>query len=293
MSEAVSPGQAGLEEGLVEQVVASFADAPSARLREVMTSVVRHLHAIVRETRLTEQEWNSAIEFLTQAGHITDDRRQEFIMLSDVLGVSMQTVAVSNQLFGNATEATVFGPFYHEGSPEVPNGGDIAAGAHGQPCWVEGTVTDTDGKPLPGARLEVWENDEDGYYDVQYTDDRVAGRAHVFADENGNYRFWALTPTRYPLPVDGPVGRLLEAAGRSPWRAAHLHFMVTHEGHRRLVTHIFVQGDDLSDVVFAVRESLVLPFDQQSVGTPTPDGRDLGDATWSRVRFDVVLAPEE
>jgi protocatechuate 3,4-dioxygenase beta subunit len=272
---------------LIGEVVASFDNAPSARFREVMTSVVRHLHAIVRETRLTEQEWNTAIEFLTQTGHITDDRRQEFIMLSDVLGVSMQTVTVNNQLFANATEATVFGPFFLENSPEVANGGDIAAGSHGQPCWVEGTVTDTSGHPLPGARIEVWENDEDGFYD----DHRVAGRAHVFADENGEYRFWALTPTRYPLPDDGPVGHMLKTAGRSPWRAAHLHFMVTHPEHRRLVTHIFVQGGDLADVVFAVRESLVLPFEQQAAGTPTPDGRDLGGTSWSRVRFDIVLAP--
>ena len=258
-----------------------------------MQALARHLHAFLREVRLTEEEWKRAIEFLTAAGHITDDRRQEFILLSDVLGASMQTIAVNNEAYGDATEATVFGPFFVEDSPEIELGGDIAGGAAGQPCWVEGTVTDTDGNPVPGARIEVWEADEDGFYDVQYGDDRIAARGHLFTDADGSYRFWALTPTPYPIPHDGPVGRLLAATGRSPMRASHLHFMVSAEGFRTLVTHIFVRGDELldRDTVFGVKDSLVKDFEQQPAGTPTPDGRDLGDHTWSRVRFDIVLAP--
>jgi hydroxyquinol 1,2-dioxygenase len=161
---------------------------------------------------------------------------------------------------------------------------------------VEGTVRDTDGKPVPGARIEVWEADDDGLYDVQYDDGRTAGRGHLFADDDGGFRFWAITPTPYPIPHDGPVGRMLEAVNRSPMRAAHLHFMVTHPGYRTLVTHIFVRGDELldSDTVFGVKESLIKDFVQQPPGTPTPDGRDLGDnMSWSRVRFDIVLAPAE
>ncbi|WP_246157479.1 dioxygenase [Micromonospora palomenae] len=281
------------ESQLVERVVASFDDTPDPRLRELMQALTRHLHAFLREVRLTEQEWQQAIEFLTAAGHITDDRRQEFILLSDVLGASMQTITVNNEAYRNATEATVFGPFFVDGSPEIELGGDIAAGASGQPCWVEGTVTDTDGKLVPHARIEVWEADEDGFYDVQYGDDRVAARGHVYSDSDGNYRFWGVTPTPYPIPHDGPVGRLLAATGRSPMRASHLHFMIQGEGYRTLVTHIFVRGDELldRDSVFGVRDSLVKEFEPKPAGSPTPDGRDLGDRAWSRVRFDIVLAP--
>ncbi len=287
--------QQAREEDLAEQVAASFSNADDARLKQLMQSLTRHLHAFLREVRLTEEEWQRAITFLTETGHITDSRRQEFILLSDVLGVSMQTITINNEAYANATEATVVGPFFAEGSPLIPPGGDIAGGAAGQPCWVEGTVMDTSGKPVPGARIEVWEADSDGFYDVQYGDDRTAARAHLFTDDQGGYRFWGLTPTPYPIPHDGPVGRFLEAAGRSPMRASHLHFLVSAAGQRTLVTHIFVRGDELltRDAVFGVRESLVMQFEQQPAGTPAPDGRDLGDRNWARVRFDIVLAPAE
>ncbi len=238
----LSPEQTERESELVERVVASFDATPDPRLAELMQALTRHLHAFVREVRLTEEEWQRAIEFLTAAGHITDDRRQEFILLSDVLGVSMQTITINNQAYQNATEATVFGPFFVAGSPEIGLGGDIAAGASGEPCWVEGTVTDTSGKPVPHALIEVWEADQHGFYDVQYDDGRVAARGHLFTDADGRYRFWGVTPTPYPIPHDGPVGQLLAAVGRSPMRASHLHFMVKAGGFRTLVTHIFVRG---------------------------------------------------
>lgn len=291
------PGQAAVEQQLVDTVVASFENAAEPRLKEVMQSLTRHLHSFLREVRLTEAEWNAGIGFLTAAGHITDDKRQEFVLLSDVLGASMQTIAINNPSCtgaATATEATVFGPFFVADAPEIPIGGDIAGGAAGQPCWVEGTVTDTDGNPVPGARIEVWEADEDGFYDVQYTDARVAGRAHLFAGRDGSYAFWGLTPTPYPIPHDGPVGRMLESVGRSPVRASHLHFMVTAPGLRTLVTHIFVEGDpqiDIGDSVFGVKDSLIKRFDLQPAGTPTPDGRDLASQAWARTRFDVILAP--
>ncbi|MET8468135.1 intradiol ring-cleavage dioxygenase [Streptomyces sp. NPDC006422] len=282
------------EADVVRQVLRSFDDCVDPRLREILRSLTGHLHAFVREVRLTEDEWSAGIDFLTRAGHITDERRQEFILLSDVLGLSMQTVAVNNEAYADATEATVFGPFFAENSPEIEQGGDLSFGAAGEPCWVEGTVTDTEGKPVGGARIEVWEADEDGFYDTQYGDDRVAARGHLFSDSQGRYRFWGLTPTPYPIPHDGPVGGLLAAAGRSPMRASHLHFMVTAPGLRTLVTHIFVRGDELlgSDAVFGVKESLVKDFVPQPAGTPTPDGRDLGERPWSRVRFDIRLAPD-
>jgi hydroxyquinol 1,2-dioxygenase len=212
---SISSGQAAVEQQLVDTVVASFDQTEDPRLKQLMQALTKHLHNFVREVRLTEAEWNTGIEFLTAAGHITDDKRQEFILLSDVLGISMQTIAINNETVGNATEATVFGPFFTADAPEIPIGGDIAGGAAGQPCWVEGTVTDTSGNPVPGARIEVWEADEDGLYDVQYTDQRVAGRAHLFADDDGKYAFWGLTPTPYPIPHDGPVGKMLEATRRS------------------------------------------------------------------------------
>ncbi|GAA1625829.1 dioxygenase family protein [Georgenia ruanii] len=305
MSETVTPTtptapagaaleQSAREQDLTDRVVASFAGCEDARLRQVMQSLTRHLHAFIRDVRLTEAEWDAAIAFLTAARHLTDDKRQEFILLSDVLGASMQTIAVNNAAYKNATEATVFGPFFVADAPEIPRGGDIAGGAAGTPCWVEGTVTDTDGRPVPGARIEVWEADEDGFYDVQYDDDRVAGRAWLTADAQGAYAFWGLTPTPYPIPHDGPVGQLLAAVGRSPVRAAHLHFMVTAPGYRTLVTHIFVEGDpqlEIGDSVFGVKDSLIKRFEEQAPGTPTPDGRDLAGQAWARTRFDIVLAP--
>lgn len=291
-TKGVSGRQAQVEQELTDRVVASFDQAPDPRTREVMRALVRHLHAFVREVRLTEVEWGVAIEYLTAAGQISNDKRQELILFSDVLGVSMQTIAVNNEAYGDATEATVFGPFFVQDAPLIPIGGDIAGGAPGQPCWVEGSVRDTDGNSIAGARIEVWEADEDGFYDVQYSDNRVSGRAHLFSGAEGEYSFWGLFPTPYPIPYDGPVGRMLQAVNRSPMRAAHLHFMVTAPGKRRLVTHIFVRGDELltSDTVFGVKDSLVKDFVEQPAGTPTPDGR-IVDGPWMRVRFDIVLAP--
>ncbi|GAA3985693.1 dioxygenase [Streptomyces plumbiresistens] len=291
---ATTDRQSQVEDELVRTVLASFDSTPDPRLKQLMQALVRHLHAFLREVRLTEAEWQQAIDFLTATGHITTGNRQEFILLSDVLGASMQTINLNHEAAADVTEATVVGPFFVDGSPEIPLGGDMAFGAPGEPCWVEGSVTDPDGNPVPGARLEVWEADEDGLYDVQYGDGHTAGRAHLYTDDQGSYSFWGLTPTPYPIPHDGPVGRLLDSTGRSPMRASHLHFMAVAPGLRTLVTHIFVEGDQLldSDAVFGVKESLVKQFERQAAGIPTPDGRDLSGRSWSRVRFDIVLRPQ-
>jgi hydroxyquinol 1,2-dioxygenase len=290
-----TPEQSRREAELTSRVVESFAACEDPRLRLLMQALTRHLHAFIREVRLSEDELYAAIEFLTGAGRITDDERQEFVLLSDVLGASMQTITVNDRAVGDATEATVLGPFRTERAPEIELGGDISGAASGMPCWVEGTVADVQGGAVPHARIEVWEADDQGYYDVQYADDRVAGRARLTADDAGRYRFWALKPTPYPIPDDGPVGMMLRAVGRSPVRAPHLHFMVTAPAHRRLVTHIFVEGAGQlgsGDSVFGVRDSLVKTFEDQAAGTPTPDGRDLGGQPWTRTRFDIVLVPE-
>jgi hydroxyquinol 1,2-dioxygenase len=277
------------EQAVTDEVVASFAGTPDARLREVVQSLTRHLHAFAREVRLTQEEWEAGIAFLTRVGHITDDKRQEFILLSDVLGLSMLTVGINAPASPGATESTVFGPFFVEDAPEVPLGGDIARGAKGTPCWVSGTVRSTDGSPLPGARIEVWEADEDGFYDVQYDGDRSAGRGWLSAGDDGGYRFWSVRPSPYPIPDDGPVGELLAATGRTPMRPAHLHFKVDAPGHRTLITHIFVAGDPHlgSDAVFGVKESLVVEFTEHQPGT-APDGRVL-DTRWTSTAFDIVL----
>ncbi|MFK0113322.1 dioxygenase [Streptomyces sp. NPDC091217] len=275
---------------LTDSVLASFDAARDERYRELMQALVRHAHAFVRETRLTEDEWDTAIEFLTAAGHITDETRQEFVLLSDVLGISMLTVAVNETDLDKVTESTVLGPFFVKNSPKIELGGDMAQGASGEPCWVTGTVTDADGKPIAGTRIELWEADDDGMYDVQYDDQALAGRAHLFTDAEGRYRLWGLTPTPYPIPGDGPVGRLLQAADRSPMRAPHLHFMVTAPGFRRLTTQIFIADHPLldSDSVFGVKESLVRDFIRHAPGTPAPDGR-VPAGTWTSTTFDIVL----
>ena len=292
MTSAIPDEQQTRERLLVDAVVASFDNAENARLKLVMQALVRHLHAFVRDVRLTEEEWNSAIAFLTEAGHITTPTRQEFVLLSDVLGASMQVVAINNEAYEDATEATVFGPFFVDHAPRIELGEDMSFGAVGEPCFVEGTVNDTTGKPIPRARIEVWEADEDGFYDVQYDDDRTAGRAHLYSDDAGAYRFWGVTPTPYPIPHDGPVGELLEATARSPWRASHLHFMVTAPGFRRLVTHIFVEGDPqlADDSVFGVKDSLIKTFHSRRADEIAPDGHAPGRA-WKSVRFDIVLPP--
>jgi hydroxyquinol 1,2-dioxygenase len=279
------------EQALTDQVLASFDGAGSPRTRELLQSLVRHLHGFAREVRLTEAEWREAIAFLTRCGDITDDRRQEFILLSDVLGLSMLTVGINAPADPTATEATVFGPFFVDGAQEVPFGGDIAEGVKGEPCWVEGRVTGVDGAPVAGAVVEVWEADDDGFYDVQYDDGRTAGRAKTRTDAHGRYGFWSVKPAPYPIPDDGPVGELLQAAGRGPMRPAHIHFMVLARGFQTLITHVFVSGgphlDD--DAVFGVKQSLILDLGEHAGGSG-PAGREL-DGRWWELVFDIRLAP--
>ena len=284
--------QARREAEVTAAVEASFEGAADDRYRVVMQSLVRHLHAFARDVRLTQAEWEAAIGFLTRAGHITDDRRQEFILLSDVLGLSMLTIAINAPSAQGATESTVFGPFFVADAPTIEQGGDLSFGAKGVPCRVTGQVRSTDGSPLPGAWLEVWQSDEDGFYDVQYAGDVTAARGRLQADDEGRFAFWSVRPAAYAIPDDGPVGDLLKAAGRGPMRPAHIHFMVSAPGYRTLVTHVFAAGDEYltNDAVFGVKESLIADFADHSAGV-APDGRVL-DSPWADVTFDLVLAQE-
>ena len=248
------------QDNITQAVIASFAKTPDARLKEIMTSLVQHLHAFARDVKLTEEEWFQGIDFLTRCGHITDDKRQEFILLSDVLGLSMLTVAMNNDKPAGCTEATVFGPFHVEGAPHYELGDDIANGAKGTPCTVRGTVKGIDGQPIPGAVMDVWQSDDDGLYDVQHADlGHAQARGIVTADAEGKYHFRSIVAVPYAIPHDGPVGQMLEATGRHPWRPAHLHFMVKAPGYETLITHVFRDHSDYldSDAVFGVRQSLV------------------------------------
>ena len=279
---------------LTERVERSFETSRSDRFQEVMQALVRHLHGFASEIHLTEQEWFLAIDFLTRTGHITDERRQEFILLSDVLGLSMLTVGLNQTTGTEATEATVFGPFFSEGSPEVPQGGDLARGFAGERMLVTGQILSTSGGPVPDARLEVWHSDAEGNYDVQYEDlDQPRGRGHLLTDPDGCFSFWTVRPAAYPIPSDGPVGELLAAAQRSPMRPAHVHFMVSAPGHRKLITHVFDREDSHleSDAVFGVKASLVADFARHEPGV-APDGK-AQDVPYSTLAFDLVIAPNE
>jgi hydroxyquinol 1,2-dioxygenase len=281
------------ETALTAEVVESFAGSADERFRHVMSSLVTHLHAFLREVRLTQEEWDAAIAFLTRAGEITDAHRQEFILLCDVLGASMMTVAINSPRQSTATESTVFGPFFVEDAPFAENGSDISRGMSGRPCHLRGRVTSIDGRPLSHARIEVWAADDDGSYDVQYEGAALAGRAHLFTDDDGYYDFWTVEPAAYPIPHDGPVGDLLLAAGRSPMRPAHVHFMVSAPGHATLITHIFNAASDHldDDAVFGVKQSLITEFREHPAG-PAPGGKTIAE-TWSEAVFDIVLAPED
>jgi hydroxyquinol 1,2-dioxygenase len=229
----------------------------------VLDSLVRHLHGFITEIGLSEDEWLSGIEFLTETGHITDERRQEFILLSDVLGASMLVIGLNHRVSNEATESTVFGPFFVDGAPRYENGDDLANGAPGESCLVTGRVLSTSGEPIAGARIDVWQADDAGLYDVQYDDLTDArGRGHLFSDSEGRFWFRTVHPTPYSIPTDGPVGRLLRAAGRSPMRPAHIHFRIAADGYETLTTHVFAAGDPFldTDAVFGVKESLVAPF---------------------------------
>lgn len=248
------------EENATEVVKARHADAPD-RLRQIMDSVVTHLHAVVREVEPTQDEWLAAIRFLTRTGQICDDQRQEFILLSDTLGVSMLLDAIHNRTGGVATESTVLGPFHVDGAPALPRGGDLGDLGDAVPTVIEGRVAGPDGEPLAGATLDVWQTDPSGVYDVQ----RDGAFAHdwrgiVTTDDEGRFWFRTLRPKSYTIPDDGPVGQMLGSLGRHPWRPAHIHFIVRADGYQPLTTHLFVAGDEYlaSDTVFGVKEALIV-----------------------------------
>jgi hydroxyquinol 1,2-dioxygenase len=272
------------EAASAETVNARMGPHVDPRLAEVMESLVKHLHAFTVDVQLTTAEWNLAIDFLTRTGQLCSGERQEFILLSDVLGLSMLVDAINNRRPTGATESTVFGPFHVADAPVLPMGTDICLDGKGESCEFEGRVLDLHGRPLAGACLDVWSDNADGFYDVQQPDlqPKWNNRGRFVTGDDGRYRFRGIKPTSYPIPDDGPVGTMLDQLGRHPYRPAHMHFLVTAPGHQELVTHTFVGGDDYleSDAVFGVKESLIAPFERlQEADTP-----------W-RSTYDFVLAP--
>jgi hydroxyquinol 1,2-dioxygenase len=271
-------------DAISQAAIASFAQSENPRLKQIMQSLVKHLHAFAQETNLTEAEWMAGIQFLTATGHKCDDVRQEFILLSDTLGLSMLLVAMHDGAQNGATEATVLGPFHTPDAPSKGSGSDLSNGAPGEPLYVSGRVLSADGKALAPARIDVWQADAEGLYDVQRGELEGNRRARgvVESDEDGNFSFWSVLPEAYPVPTDGPVGQMLVANRRHPWRPAHIHFLIEAQGYQPLVTHIFREGDRYldSDVVFGVRPSLVGKFLAHSKGN-APDGRVMAEDYWS------------
>jgi hydroxyquinol 1,2-dioxygenase len=257
------------QDTITQAVIARLADTPDPRLKEVMTNLVQHLHAFARETRLSESEWQAGIEFLTAVGQHCDSQRQEFVLLSDILGLSTLTVTQNNDHPAGVTESTVMGPFYLADAPQVSSGEKLSADRPGQPCRVSGRVAALDGAAIAGAMVEVWHCDGDGLYDVQQEQAQSRHcRGVLQTDVQGHYRIDTIVAPSYPVTADGPVGRLLGAMATHPWRPAHLHFRISAPGFEPLVTHVYREDDPYldSDVVYGVRESLIVPWVEDEQG---------------------------
>jgi hydroxyquinol 1,2-dioxygenase len=280
------------EHTITKAVCDSFDGTPDPRLRSLVQALVRHLHAYVREVEPSFAEWQAAIAYLTRTGQACSDVRQEFILLSDVLGISMLVDAINHRQPEGVTETTVLGPFHVPDAPRPELGADISAGLPGERLFVQCSVSSAAGGPLPGATVEVWSTDRDGYYDVQRGDlDGHALRATFRADKEGRFHFWTVMPAPYPIPDDGTVGELLAATARHPNRPAHVHFMISAPGHETLVTHLFAADSPWleSDAVFGVKTSLIETFERRPPGV-APDRRVL-EAPWRHLRRRFGLKP--
>jgi protocatechuate 3,4-dioxygenase beta subunit len=284
------------EDDITNAVIKSVQGTPDARLREIMTSLITHLHAFAKDVQLTEQEWFEGIKFLTATGQKCDDIRQEFILLSDTLGLSMVVDLISHRKQPGATESTVFGPFHREGAPQMANGADMGtADVNGTPLVISGRVLDTAGKPIAGAKLDVWQSNSEGFYDSQLpTRDTLQMRGLYTTDRDGRYVVLTKRPVKYPIPTDGPVGRMLGATKRHPIRPAHVHFVVAANGYEPVTTHIFDHDDPQlkeGDTVFGVKESLIVKFAQHAAGDTAAMKGAKVSGPFLTADFDFVLQP--
>jgi hydroxyquinol 1,2-dioxygenase len=281
------------EDNITDLAVERWATAKDPRLAELMTAFVRHLHDFAREVRLTEAEWMAAMQWLTATGQISNEKREEFILASDVLGLSMLVVQMNHRLDPQATPATVLGPFHIDGSPEFDYAGDMSDGLPGTPLYLHGTVRDLAGNPIAGGVLDVWQADNDGAYEVQIPDvDEARLRAKYTTREDGSYCIRTIAPLGYTIPMDGPVGELIGRTEISHFRPAHIHFLINVPGYEPLITHLFREGSQYldSDVVFGTKQELVVRFDEREAG-PTPDG-GTSEVPWVEARYDFVLQPQ-
>ncbi|TFV77366.1 catechol 1,2-dioxygenase [Blastococcus sp. CT_GayMR19] len=280
------------EDNITDLAHQRWTTARDPRLAELLAALVRHLHDFAREVRLTEAEWMAAMQWLTRTGQISDDKRLEFILASDVLGLSMLVVQMNHRLDPAATPATVLGPFHIEGSPELGYGGDMSDGVPGTPLYLHGVVRDLEGKPVAGGVLDVWQADTEGAYESQLPDiDEARLRAKYTTREDGGYCVRTIAPKGYSIPMDGPVGDLISRTAISHFRPAHIHFLVNVPGYEPLITHLFQEGAEYldSDVVFGTKQELVVRFEQREAGE-TPDGGSSAEP-WLEARYDFVLQP--
>ena len=280
------------ESNATEAVLQRNEGCSDARLREIMGVLVPHLHAVVRELRLTPEEWLMAIQFLTRTGQISSDRRQEFILLSDTLGISMLVDAINNRKIDDVTPSTVLGPFYVTGAPAMTMGENIALHGRGEALFVSGTLSDEVGRPLEGAVLDIWQTSEDGFYDTQDDSQPEMNLRGVFrTGADGRFWFRSIVPASYPIPSDGPVGDMLKALNRHPMRPAHIHFILRAVGYDTLTTHIFIEGDPYldSDAVFGVKDALIAPLQQITAEQQAEFGLAAGCKALS---LDFRLQPE-
>ncbi|MEU7790553.1 dioxygenase [Amycolatopsis sp. NPDC049159] len=280
------------EDNITELAAARWASAHDPRTAELLSALVRHLHAFAREVRLSETEWMAAMRWLTETGQISDEKREEFILASDVLGLSMLVVQMNHAFDAKATPATVLGPFHIDGSPEKEFGGDMSDGLPGTPLYVTGTVTGLDGSPVAGAVLDVWQADEEGAYESQIPGiDEARLRAKYTSRADGAYCLRTIAPKGYSIPMDGPVGELIGGTDISHFRPAHVHFLINAAGYEPLITHLFQEGAEYldSDVVFGTKQELVVTFEPREPG-PTPDGGHCAEP-WLEARYDFVLQP--
>ncbi|MDP9115503.1 MAG: intradiol ring-cleavage dioxygenase [Acidobacteriota bacterium] len=296
MSTAASTVRPTTEDDITTEVVRRFEGTEDPRLKQIMQSLVKHIHAFLKDVQLQESEWEKGIEFLTKTGQLCDDRRQEFILLSDTLGVSMLTDLMSNRKPAGATESTVFGPFHRAGAPEKQYGDSIVgADRDGTKTFMYGRVLDLHGKPIAGAELDVWQAAADGLYDIQ---DESLGemnmRGKFKTDQDGRYLVVTTRPVPYRIPSDGPVGQMLEATKRHPWRPAHVHFVVSAPGYSPLTTHVFDSIDKYleEDAVFAVKDSLIAKFTEHKVKNALAE-KFGAKPPFCTCEFDFVLAPAQ
>ncbi len=280
------------ETSITQAVIGRLADCDDPRFKLIMTSLVTHLHDFAREVRLTESEWLTAIQFLTDVGQTCTDKRQEFMLLSDTLGVSMLVITINHPADDGSAESTVLGPFYWEGAPDLPRGRNLAEGVKGEPAVYSGRVLSADGRPLQNALLDIWSGDGEGNYDMQIPGETgMKARGRIRTDAEGRYWFRSIRPTFYPVPTDGPVGRMLRKMGRHPYRPGHIHMIVSAAGHLPVTTHLFVAGSEYldSDAVFGMKESLVAQFDRHPPGVG-PYGEQMNSPYYT-VSYDFRLRP--